>query len=233
MWNQRGELQDWEAGPEVEFELPAGTQIHLGAGRAYEVYEGIGFEKHSFRAFTETEWLNWLSGMFAYNQGPQINYYPAQGLPFLAAGREVEAGVTLRPTPRVRIEGTYIYNDLTTGTDRPAGVEEGESIFRLHLFRTKANYQFTRELSLRAIIDYNVVTPNTGLVDLEHDKRLTGDILVTYLLNPGTAVYVGYTGAYANLALDPRLPASQQRTDSARTLTGRQFFVKLSYLLRY
>ena len=77
------------------------------------------------------------------------------------------------------------------------------------------------------------MTPDTSLVDLEHDKRLTGDILVTYLVNPGTAVYVGYTDAYANLALDPRLPPSQQRTDSTRTSTGRQFFVKLSYLLRF
>ncbi len=233
VWNQRGELQDWEAGPEVEFEFPAGTQLHLGAGRAYEMYEGIGFDKYSWRVFTETEWLKWLSGSFAYHQGPQINYYPAEGPPFLGDGREVEAGLTLRPTPRLRVEGTYIFNDLTTGAERPAGVPEGNSVFRLHLFRAKANYQFTRELSLRAIVDYNVVNPNAALVDLERDKRLTGDILFTYLLNPGTAVYVGYTGAYANLALDPRLPASQQRTDSARTLTGRQFFVKISYLLRY
>jgi hypothetical protein len=33
--------------------------------------------------------------------------------------------------------------------------------------------------------------------------------------------------------IDPRLPASRQRTDSATTLTGRQFFVKLSYMFRY
>jgi hypothetical protein len=233
VWNQAGELQDWEAGPEVEVEFPASTQVHLGAGRGYELYEGVGFDKYSARVFAETEWLKWLSGMFGYSQGPEINYYPAQGLPFLADGLELEAGFTLRPTPRMRIEGTYIYNVLSTGSDRPAGVAEGESIFRLHLFRTKANYQFTRELSLRAIVDYNVLNPNSALVDLERDKRLTGDLLVTYLLNPGTAVYVGYTGAYANLVIDPRLPASRQRTDSPRTLTGRQFFVKVSYLLRY
>ena len=59
------------------------------AGRT-SCYEGIGFDKHSFRVFTETEWLKWLSGMFAYNQGPQINYYPAQGLPFL--GRRPRGG---------------------------------------------------------------------------------------------------------------------------------------------
>jgi len=233
IWDQRGELQEWEAGPEVEFELPAGTQVHMGAGPAYELFQGIGFDKHSFRVFSETEWLKWLSGMFAYNRGPEINYYPTQGVPFLADGLEVETGVTLRPTPPLRIEGTYIFNSLTAGDERPAGVSEGDSIFRLHLFRTKANYQFTRELSLRAILDYNVLTPDSSLVDLEADKRLTADVLVTYLVNPGTALYVGYTDAYANLRVDPRLSPLVIRTDAARTSTGRQFFVKMSYLLRF
>jgi hypothetical protein len=233
IWDHRGELQDWEAGPELEFEFPASTQVHLGAGRAYERFEGIGFEKHSFRVFGETEWLKWLSASVGYHHGTQINYYPAQGLPFLANGREMEAGVTLRPAPALRLDNAYIFNGLTAGGERPAGVAEGASIFRLHLFRTKANYQFTRELSLRAIVDYNVLRPDAGLVDLERDKRFTADVLVTYLLHPGTAVHVGYTDAYANLAVDPRLPPSLRRTDSPRTSVGRQFFVKLSYLFRY
>jgi hypothetical protein len=233
IWDQRGTLQEWEAGPELEFELPAGTQVHMGAGPAYELFEGIGFDKWSVRMFTETEWLKWLSGMFAYSQGPEINYYPSQGRPFLADGLELEAGVTVRPVPALRVDGTYIYNSLTAGAERPAGVEEGDSVFQLHLLRAKANYQFTRELSLRAILDYNVLTPDRSLVDLENDKRFTADILVTYLVNPGTACYVGYTDAYANLRVDPRFSPAVARTGSATTSTGRQFFVKLSYLLRY
>ena len=66
-------------------------------------------------------------------------------------------------------------------------------------------------------------------------KALTGDILFTYLLNPGTALYVGYTDRYENLGVDPTLPFALrlQRIGQPTTPTGRQFFVKLSYLLRF
>ncbi|MBI3667750.1 MAG: hypothetical protein HY236_16225 [Acidobacteria bacterium] len=53
------------------------------------------------------------------------------------------------------------------------------------------NYQFTRALSLRAIVDYNGLLPNPSLVRYERAKGLTGDVLLTYLLNPGTALYIG------------------------------------------
>ncbi len=68
-------------------------------------------------------------------------------------------------------------------------------------------------------------------------KKLTADFLVTYLLHPGTAVYVGYTDRYANLTLDPGAPPSVpptlNRIASPTTSTGRQFFVKMSYLFRF
>ena len=38
---------------------------------------------------------------------------------------------------------------------------------------------------------------------LERTKRFGLDFLFTYLLHPGTAVYVGYTDIYENLHLDP------------------------------
>jgi len=66
---------------------------------------------------------------------------------------------------------------------------------------------------------------------------LTADFLVTYLLNPGTALYVGYTDGRENLALDPptsaMTPPTLRRIGSPDTSTGRQFFVKLSYLFRF
>jgi hypothetical protein len=86
---------------------------------------------------------------------------------------------------------------------------------------------------LRAILDYNAVLPNAGLIDLERSKRLTADVLVTYLLNPGTALYVGYNNRFENLRLDPTVPPSLRRTGSPTNGVGRQFFVKMSYLFRF
>jgi hypothetical protein len=56
-------------------------------------------------------------------------------------------------------------------------------------------------------------------------------VLLTYLVNPGTALYVGYTDGYDNVAIaaDGRVQPSRHPSTS----TGRQFFVKTSYLLRF
>ena len=66
---------------------------------------------------------------------------------------------------------------------------------------------------------------------LDQDRRFTADVLLTYLLNPGTAVYVGYTDGYQNVALDP--VDGLRATARPSTSTGRQIFVKTSYLLRF
>jgi hypothetical protein len=106
-------------------------------------------------------------------------------------------------------------------------------IFNNHIARSKVNYQFSRELSLRAILDYNGVLPNRALASLEPAKRLGYDVLLTYMLHPGTALYVGATDIYENWTMNPLLPPYVQRSPIPGLNTGRQVFVKLSYLLRY
>jgi len=106
-------------------------------------------------------------------------------------------------------------------------------IFNNHLMRSQLNYQFTRPLSLRLILDYNAVLPNASLIALDRTKRVTGDILLTYLVHPGTALYVGYTDRRENLALDDAFPGGLRLTRSPGVSTGRQFFAKVSYLLRF
>ena len=88
-------------------------------------------------------------------------------------------------------------------------------------------------LSLRAIVDYSAVLPDRELIDLDRDKRLTSDVLLTYQLDPWTAAYVGYTDGYGNLEIDPMFRDRVRRTDSVFHSTGRQLFVKMSYLLRF
>ena len=85
---------------------------------------------------------------------------------------------------------------------------------------------------MRFIVDYNSVLPNQSLAKLEKEKRIGVDALFTYMLNPGTALYVGYTDLYENYRLNPL--ESRSIAPPARNLnTARQFFVKLSYLFRF
>jgi hypothetical protein len=62
---------------------------------------------------------------------------------------------------------------------------------------------------------------------------VTGDVLLTWLLHPGTAFYLGYTDSLENIALQPGDPNTIIRTNLPVTTTQRQFFAKLSYLFRF
>jgi hypothetical protein len=158
-----------------------------------------------------------------------VNYYPAAGLaPFTANDSHGSTSLTLRPTPKLRLDETYIMSRLRA-RQGPAAA----SIFNNHIVRSKVNYQFTRELSLRAIVDYNGVLPNPAMVSLDRSKTVRYDLLLTYMLHPGTALYLGYTDGYENWRFDPTQPLLRQRTGFPDTMTGRQVFVKLSYLVRY
>ena len=99
-----------------------------------------------------------------------------------------------------------------------------------HLTRTRVNYQFTRALSLRLIADYNAVLENAALIDLQRQKRITGDVLLTYLIHPGTALYLGYSDRLENLGL---FNGVVRPIGFPSTTIGRQFFAKISYLFRF
>ena len=101
------------------------------------------------------------------------------------------------------------------------------------ILRSKANYQFTRELSFRAIVDYNGVLPNTSLVTAERTKRIGYDLLLSYILHPGTALYLGYMDTYQNLMQDPSRPPYLKLSGFPDMNTGRQLFVKMSDQFRF
>ena len=65
-------------------------------------------------------------------------------------------------------------------------------VFTDRILREKVNYQFTRALSLRAIVDYSIVNRDSTLSRVDPQHRWGVDLLFTYLVNPGTALYVGY-----------------------------------------
>lgn len=182
-----------------------------------------------------SDWLSWLGVGVHYFRGSGINYYPAEGLaPFLGTEQSLEAEVTLRPSSRLRLDQAYLYADLTTSDESglPPGASQGR-IFTDHILRTRVNYQFTRELSARVIFDVEALSPNPSLVALDDERRFNADVLLTYLLNPWTAVYVGYSDGYANQPLAPIAAPPLSRADLPLTSVGRQVFVKLSYLFRY
>jgi opacity protein-like surface antigen len=235
LWDYDGNLEEWTVEPALDFEFPGQTEVGIRHWQTFERYVGIDFRRHTSAVYADTQWLSWLTISAFARWGTGINYYPAEGLaPFLADSQTLEAGVTFRPTSQLRVDGTYLFSRLSTREDAglPPGTPGGD-VFNNHIGRARANYQFTRELSARFIVDYEAVLPNESLVSLEREKRLGFDVLFTYLLNPWTAVYVGYTDTYENWLAGAPTEPPLVRGGAPTTSVGRQVFVKASYLLRH
>ena len=225
IYDHDGTLTDWTASPSFRIELPRQTALSFTHNEKFERFANIDFRMSSNSVSISSEWQKWLHLTSSVEHGNRVNYYPAgEDLPFLADSLNTNFTLRFLPTPQLQIDKTYIYTRLAA--------DGRGTVFNNHIWRTKTNYQFTREMSLRAIVDYNAVLPNDTLVKLERRKRLVLDVLFTYMLNPGTAFYIGYTDNYENLRYDPTASPLVQHGAFPSTSTGRQIFAKLSYLLR-
>jgi len=153
---------------------------------------------------------------------------PVAGPPGLAQSSYAQIFLTVRPTGKLTIDNTYLLTRLRS-------LSSGPNIFNNHIIRSKWNYQFTGEFSLRFIGQYAAVLANQNLTSLQTTKNFNADLLFTYLLHPGTAVYVGYNSNLQNL--DPSLSQDSNgnllHVPNRFMNDGRQIFVKVSYLFRF
>src|SRR5205085_8630044 len=133
--------------------------------------------QHSSQVGFYTGALRWIGLSGSYNQGAGANYSPSSGLlPFVANTKNASFGVTLRPLPRLRFDETYIYTHLGAPQRSLVRANETSHILDDHIARSKLNYQFSRALSLRLIIDYHGLLPNPSLISQQQTKRIGGDV---------------------------------------------------------
>lgn len=238
-WDRQNRLQDWIVSSGFELQFAGPTGISFRRSESFELFRDLGFRKNETSLNVETASLRWLSLAGRLRFGTGINFYPPPGVePFSATTTGGELEATLRPTSQLRMSQIYLYSRLrahrhSLPPEMRVHAPESVSVFNNHLLRVKVNHQFTRELSLRLILDYAAVLPNPSLVRAEREKRVGVDILLTYLANPWTALYVGYTDRLENILFDPDAPMDLRRTGAPTRSTGRQIFVKFSYLLRF
>jgi len=151
-------------------------------------------------------------------------------LPRSGQSRFAQVSTTFRPARGLTVDNTYFYYSLRD-------IHTNLNFFNNHIMRSKWNYQFTRAFSLRLIGQYNATLSNPAFTSLQHSKNFNADVLFTYLVHPGTAIYVGYNSDLANinrnLGPDPYDHTEVARTPNSFINDGRQLFVKVSYLLRF
>ena len=69
---------------------------------------------------------------------------------------------------------------------------------------------------------------------LPTSKQFNADFLITYLVHPGTAIYVGYNSDLQNLNRNLEVdPTYGLHSSKGYINDSRQFFVKVSYLFRF
>jgi len=236
LWDHRGNRLDlyqdytmsWEFTRQTAFELYyVDDQETLRPQDFQGLRANETFSHHRQGVYFETGLLDSVTFKGDYSEGAQINIVPPAGqLPLLSDVSEATVSLVLRPERHLRIENTYLLDRLT---DRATGA----AVFNNHIFRSEWGWQFNQKLSLRVIPQYNTVLANPPFTSLATTKNFNADFLVTYLLNPFTALYVGYNSNMDNLQLLPYTTPSQLIRTPGLLNDGKQFFAKVAYLVRF
>ncbi len=214
VWNTSGERKDeWvnvNVSPRFQW---AQSSLHAAWLASNENFRDIQFDgiwqAHICAQLTPVAWLDCGAN---YNFGHRIARND------LVLGEEILWGfwADLKPVDRLQISTNFTSTRSDALDDRYADgelvVAEGERLFGGFVTRTRATLLFTRELSLRLIIQYD-----------DFDAHWEADPLLTYQLNPFSIFYVGSTRDYDQV--DVSGGSGQEWR-----LSDRQYFLKLQYL---
>jgi hypothetical protein len=172
-----------------------------------------------------------------YRAGSGINYSPpANEGPTPVDLSSPNLNVEVKPIGSIDLQNSYVYTHFTNPSN-------GDVVYDNHELISRWNFQMSKALSFNLIGQYISTLPNPEYTSLTNSKTLFADALLTYMPHPGTAVYFGYLGNFANIdralctrdsngecdANDPILPP----TYSSLMNDGKTLYVKVSYLLRF
>jgi hypothetical protein len=208
-WNFAGARKDEYVQPYVQAQLTGQTRVKLswfgGNERLRDTdLRGIGrWEADASTSFARQLSLgaNVLWGEFAARN---------VATPVVGDGSDVQLFATLKPIPRLVFEPTFEYSTLHRKT--------GEKLYRGWILRSRNSLQFTRNLFLRLVVQYD-----------DFAKEMGVEPLLTYRINPFTLFYVGSSLGYHDYG--PVLLASPVETGLRPD--SRQYFAKFQYLLRF
>ena len=218
--------------PSININLRKNTNISIYSGHWRELLRpsdysvlthNTDFNKGDYFGTSVTSsYLGWMSVNANFFTGKNINFDPPTNRPpVLANETQLVAGMTVHPFNRLSIANDYILERLTSRTEHAA-------IINSHVVRSKWNYQYNKQLSFRAIAQYDALLTNPQYTNLASSKNINADFLITYLVHPGTAFYLGYNSNLQNLD-----PFTLARTPGRYINDGRTFYAKISYLFRF
>jgi hypothetical protein len=237
-WDHDGNLLEYDWEPGLQFVLKPNTDFGIIHGFNTEKLRRQDFDSQltDDLYFNKGFWSGWFNSSYFrrvaihgnLQLGKAINLDPPAGRsPFLVDELNVFLLVTVRPFGNLTVDNTYVGERLTNrGDDR--------AVLNFHVFRSKWNYQFTKELAFRTIFQHASLIAHPGLSSLENEKQFNADFLISYLIHPGTAIYVGYNSDLQNIDRAGIYNHSGIFRSRNRFLEdGRGLFAKVSYQFRF
>ena len=207
VWNFDNRRQDEWAWLEVSGQFKGQTFVFASYMRSRERFKELYFpEIMRVEVGAESDFSHRVQFGFEVIRGHTIAR--RQNPPVMGDETYLEVWASLKPTDRLRIEPQLEFNK---SDERYTG----KRLYQGYITRWKTSYQFTRELSLRLIVQYD---------DFERDWQI--DPLVSFRLNPFSMFYIGSTYDYRRFR--GTVPSQQ----SEWLLASRQFFLKLQYLIQ-
>jgi len=239
IWDHSGTALDYFFYPGFRVDMTAGTYIDFHPFG----YDDVRLRPIDYSALTRvtaypqpfwgfeagTSWFKEFDVTAFFVSGKGVNYNPVSGIPAMGHEDQGNFTVTFHAAGRLRIDNAYLLEHVRERDSNLTAVTN-------HIIRSKWNYQFTKNLSARLILQYNAVLSNPDISTLPRTKNFNTDFLITYLIHPGTAIYVGYNSDLGNLdrnlTQDP-VTGAIMTTPHGYINDGHQFFVKASYLFRF
>ena len=208
LYDHAGVLQDEQIQGMASFSFTNNISFTGMVNHDLERFQEVDFKKTGYGFYSGIS--SRLFSLFGgYNWGHGILYDEVN--PY--RGQSVSGNVNFRvqPTSRLRTELRTVFSNFVD----PVG---GAEIYDVKILRGRTTYQFTDRLLLRHILEHNT-----------WDLTLGNNVLMTYRINAGTVLFLGYDDRFRDgMKIDSVLFPFM-----AYQRTNRAFFGKVSYLFRY
>lgn len=200
-WNFDGVTKRTLFEPSIWFNLVGQTFLNFWYDFGSERFADVEFDDiQRWGLFVNSNFSDPVRLGFFLSYGETIFRDP--DAPLLDTGANAEFFATLKPLSRLVISPSVNYSTLED--------PDGRELFDGFILRTRTSLQFTRELFLRIVVQYN-----------DFSQELNIEPLLTYKVNPFTLFFIGSTHAYQDFD-EPNQFAQ----------TSRQLFAKFQYLFR-
>jgi len=158
--------------------------------------------------------------------GGHINYGHQLSYGYLVKGKEIGWGAWLdiKPVDQMLLETSFRHlKSNSFGEDRIADSNLPETLYKDYTLWGRANYQFSRKLSLRLVVQYS-----------DSRRFWSIDPLITYRINAFSVLYTGSSYGYQDLDGMTTTVGDEivKIPNLGWEMNNRQFFMKFQYLFQ-